>query len=213
MAQLIGVVGPKNSGKTTVAALLSRRLSKDTRRMKMAAPIKSMVHQFLLHLGYSKPEVEEMIDGSEKSKVIPICGGVTPRTLMQTLGTEWGRDQIGDDVWVSVQFSMAKRLLRNDINVIFDDIRFENEFDAFKTADRSHHVMIGCDPGDRLDADKEDTHRSESSTGSLVERADIILDTSMSVSYLEGQIDGITLRSNGGEIKIEDYIEQEVTTS
>ena len=30
----------------------------------------------------------------------PLLCGRTPRQALQTLGTEWGRDCIGDDVWV-----------------------------------------------------------------------------------------------------------------
>jgi hypothetical protein len=69
---------------------------------------------------------EAQIDGDEKEVAIPGLGCATPRFLMQTLGTEWGRNAVDPDLWVK-----HMRLRLGDIlqitDVVIDDVRFENE--------------------------------------------------------------------------------------
>lgn len=78
-------------------------------------------------------------------------GKLSPRIMLQALGTEWGRDVIGNDVWMNALLRDAKRLLHEDgdtkchtyhplhgitdvtkkilpLGVTVSDIRFENEF-------------------------------------------------------------------------------------
>ena len=51
---------------------------------------------------------------------------------MQTLGTEWGRECIGPEVWVDVWKSNVQKWLDGGLNVVVDDMRFPNEWDAVK---------------------------------------------------------------------------------
>ena len=47
---------------------------------------------------------------------------------MQTLGTEWGRETIDQDIWVnSVRRMLTKSFFSEYTPVIIDDLRFENE--------------------------------------------------------------------------------------
>ena len=55
-----------------------------------------------------------------------LCGK-TPRHIMQTLGTEWGRKLIGDDIWLEVMLNRIRTTRSKTI--IIDDCRFENEAD------------------------------------------------------------------------------------
>jgi len=60
---------------------------------------------------------------ARKEQVIPALG-VSPRRLMQTLGTEWGRQLINPDLWLI----LAKQLLLNyGPGMVIADVRFENE--------------------------------------------------------------------------------------
>jgi hypothetical protein len=60
-------------------------------------------------------------------------GGTTPRRLMQMIGTEWGRDLIGPDVWIRLWRAALDRLPAGQ-HVAVDDCRFPNESDAIRAA-------------------------------------------------------------------------------
>jgi len=120
----IGVSGPARSGKDTFAeylqdALYDQRPHLGIAYAPLAWPIKEMVNSLLGICG-AKP-LREL----QKEEVIPELG-VSPRRLMQTLGTDWGREVLGDDVWLNIARSQIERY--NDIDIaIIPDIRFENE--------------------------------------------------------------------------------------
>ncbi len=51
---------------------------------------------------------------------------------MVTLGTEWGREMIGDDIWVRAWENSVKAHLANGVDIITEDLRFENEYEAVR---------------------------------------------------------------------------------
>ena len=51
---------------------------------------------------------------------------------MQTLGTEWGRKIIGDNIWVNLWSTKAEELTSMNQGVVADDVRFENEVKIIK---------------------------------------------------------------------------------
>ena len=53
----------------------------------------------------------------------------TVRWAMQTLGTEWGRQIIGEDLWINAWKQTASTHLMSSISnrVVVDDCRFQNE--------------------------------------------------------------------------------------
>ena len=87
---IIGLTGLAGSGETTVARHLMGMHG--FVRHRMAEPLKSM----LKALGLT----EQQIDGDLKEVPCELLGGKTPRHAMQTLGTEWGRDLISQNLWV-----------------------------------------------------------------------------------------------------------------
>jgi len=111
---LIGLTGAKGCGKSTVAHYL-KRCDPSFRVMSMAEPIRDMLEAINL-------SPEELYDG--KDDIIPRFER-TGRRMLQTLGTDWGRDMIGEDIWVNVM----KDRIRNSPwdGIIIDDIRFPNE--------------------------------------------------------------------------------------
>lgn len=48
---------------------------------------------------------------------------ITPRLLMTTLGTQWGRDLVHQDLWTE----LAKKHIDLSKNTLISDVRFENE--------------------------------------------------------------------------------------
>jgi hypothetical protein len=54
-------------------------------------------------------------------------GGITPRRLMTSLGTDWGRNMIGDDLWLRMADYWLQLQRRFSARVVILDVRFENE--------------------------------------------------------------------------------------
>lgn len=114
----IGIVGSKESGKSTVGRYLEQH--HNFKRIPMAAPIKTM----LSSIGLS----DEELNGQFKEVKSGLLCNKTPRLAMQTLGTEWGRKIIGEDIWLNIWQNQSSPFP----NVIADDVRFQNEVDRIK---------------------------------------------------------------------------------
>lgn len=52
------------------------------------------------------------------------------RRLLQTLGTEVGRNMLGENVWVDAAFREVDRLMDEGHNVAITGVRFPNELEA-----------------------------------------------------------------------------------
>ena len=119
---VIGLAGPKGSGKSTIAGALAKGAAPHARRLRFADGLKRM----LLALGLTA----EQIDGPDKDKPCDLLGGCTPRHAMQTLGTEWGRDMIASNLWVNA--CMQQIVASNALVHVIDDVRFANEAEAIR---------------------------------------------------------------------------------
>lgn len=119
--QLIVFCGNAGSGKSTLCEYLSEKYLYF--RLKFADPIKEMLAS--IGLGY------EELEGDLKEKPCDLLGGKTPRFAMQTLGTEWGRQAVYNNIWVDAWSRDAEELLLYR-NVVCDDMRFPNEVEAVK---------------------------------------------------------------------------------
>lgn len=116
--RIVGIAGHARAGKDTVAQWLVR--NRGALRFSFASPIKAALGR----LFGIQPSVW---DGPEKECPLPHLGK-SPRELAQTLGTEWGRNLVHQDVWVLA----ARRVFENafvldDQIVAIPDVRFENE--------------------------------------------------------------------------------------
>ena len=116
--KIIGLCGYAGSGKTEVAKIL--HLVAGYTRIRFAKPLKDMLRT----LGLSEDEIE----GHLKEVPCDFLGGKTPRWAMQSLGTEWGRDMIHEDLWVNAWAKAAMRVPK----VVCEDVRFENEEKAIR---------------------------------------------------------------------------------
>lgn len=114
---VIGIAGKARSGKDTVANFVLAAIG--GYRYSFADPIRAM----LVHVGV---DMRDPYWQARKEEGIPALNGVSPRQMMQTLGTEWGRQLISDDLWIWIA---QQRLLHSGPGMIIADIRFENEAD------------------------------------------------------------------------------------
>jgi hypothetical protein len=155
---IIGLYSPApQSGKTAVANMLAQE---GFRALSFASPLKRMACEFLVNLGYSEAEATKLV-WTDKSFVVPELG-CSVRKVLQSLGTEWARTCIHEDVWVRCWEAQASR---HD-NVVTDDVRFLNEAHAVKAKggqmwkvvrqnavhDGSHISEGGLDDWDGFDA-------------------------------------------------------------
>ena len=126
--RVIGLYSPApQSGKTAVAYELQQS---GYILCSFAGPLKRMLGVFLSSAGYGHDRIEAMLFEDKEQKVAEF--GVSPRHLMQTLGTEWGRDCIGPDVWVDVWKNSVQKWIDGGLNIVVDDMRFPNEYEAVK---------------------------------------------------------------------------------
>jgi len=123
--QLIALYSSRpRSGKSSIARRLCAE--HDFEPMKFAAPIKAMMRALLLHVGLDRAEIDERLEGDRRADVIPQLG-VSARMLMQTLGTDWGRDMIASDIWLDIARRKIESNLADGASVVLDDMRFANE--------------------------------------------------------------------------------------
>lgn len=129
--RLIGLTGLAGAGKDTVAQFLCE--TQGFVGMALAAPLR-MGLQAMFGLAD-----EELNDRALKEQPIDWLG-VSPRRLMQTLGTEWGRTFVAQDVWLRVAQQRLERFRRAEPclhigGVVVSDVRFQNEADWIAAQD------------------------------------------------------------------------------
>lgn len=165
---LIGIAGPARAGKDTLADYLLNNLGDNWGRSSFANPMKAMLK--VIGVDCSDDAKDKMDDYFD----------VTPRRMMQTLGTEWGRDLIDKDFWVKVfaRVNAGKSL-------IVPDVRFENEAELVRTNGILIHLTGrgGINSG----------HKSENPVG--FKARDIVIDNSRDLEWLYAQVDGNELLS------------------
>lgn len=110
---VIGFAGPGYSGKDTAAALLLKR---GGYLYSFADPIRDMCTAMGL-------DVKGIYERKEKEDVIPWLGK-SLRYVMQTLGTEWGRQTIHHALWLKLA---ERKLAAAGPGMVIADVRFENE--------------------------------------------------------------------------------------
>lgn len=119
-------------GKSTATRLLTEGLG--YRNVKFAEPLKAMTGCFLMQIGVPLDQLEDFIEGHRKEEPLTEFGfdNLTARKIMQTLGKEWGREQIDPNLWTTIAARKARKLIEDGDRVVIDDLRFPNEYDLVK---------------------------------------------------------------------------------
>jgi hypothetical protein len=119
---IIALCGLAGSGKTTAANHLVWQ--HNFARRPFAYHLKAMIAA-----GFGI--AADVLDGPREGKEIPldVLGGKTLREAMQSLGNEWGRELMCQDLWVRAWLKAAKTLP----NVVVDDARYPNELEAVRS--------------------------------------------------------------------------------
>lgn len=129
LPDLIGLASPApGCGKTTVAGFLQQH---GYRRLSFAGPLKRMAIVLFEELGYSPSDASDLVHEHKELRLPGI--NTTPRHVLRTLGTEYGRQCIHPDLWLMCAGRALSALRADGHRVVFDDCRFPNEAEFIRT--------------------------------------------------------------------------------
>jgi hypothetical protein len=155
---ILGLHGDAGAGKSTVAALLQLR---GWQRVSCAAPLRAMLASLLQSAGLCSDEVFHLLhDQDGKQTPITALGGKTARQLLQTLGTEWGRDLVSPTLWTDLMVRRIRAVIRDfghPPGVVVDDVRFPEEAAAIRSLGGQTLRLLPWDGAPRAPG----AHRSE----------------------------------------------------
>lgn len=153
--KLIAFTGPAGCGKDTAAIHLAGNYGfvKVSFAEAMKEGVKTM-------FGLD----DDHVYGSKKEDIIPELG-VSPRHILQTLGTDWGRTMLHPDIWIT---AVAKgwRKMKSEAEsgnyvgggMVISDLRFENEAEWVRN---NGGVVVHISPTGEHVAINESEHESE----------------------------------------------------
>lgn len=177
--KIIGLTGRAGSGKDTISDHLV--FTYGFIKVSLAEPLR---YGIAAMFGISS---EEMAGRESKEAVIDWIGK-SPRQLLQTLGTEWGRNQVADDIWLRVAGRRIDMIQQNARytgakGVVVSDIRFANEAAWLRGIGTLAHVIRAetCLQGDTA------SHASE--TGVTMEASDWVINNQSGLVDLYRQVD------------------------
>ncbi|MBS7699132.1 MULTISPECIES: hypothetical protein [unclassified Chelatococcus] len=126
---IIGLMGYAGAGKSEVARHLRERHGFTAPHI--GRPLKQMLGALLREIGYDEATIVRFVDGDLKRDLIPELG-ITSTEAQQTLGTEWGRNCVGADFWLSLWLAKVDRVIQGGGRVVQESVRFANEVEALR---------------------------------------------------------------------------------
>lgn len=179
---IIGVHGPLNGGKDTVANYLQAKFPDRYNRYAFAKPLKEACK---ILFGFTQEQMEDRV---LKEQEDPFWG-FSPRKAMQLLGTEYGRDMLRKDVWIQRAAMECMKNQKGRKGTIITDVRFENEAEWLRQQPNSMLIYLQVP---HLEKDEKYNHASEKGIA-LVEEFDRVVmnDKSLGLTNLFKQLDGL----------------------
>ena len=117
--KLIGFTGAAGAGKDTAASGL---IDAGWKKVSFADPIKEALN---VMMGWDMSDWDNREWKENENHLV----GRSPRYMAQTLGTEWGRDTIHPDIWITLGLERAQGQ-----PTVIPDVRFDNEAKAIHAA-------------------------------------------------------------------------------
>lgn len=113
---VIGITGQIGAGKTLAASMVP-----DAVVVPFAEPLYRMLSAM------TGIPVADLQRRDLKERPIPWLGR-SPRELLQTLGTDWGRDRVSPTVWIDLWRRRVAEISEQGVRtVVAPDLRFDNE--------------------------------------------------------------------------------------
>lgn len=176
---IVLVCGHAGAGKDTVADVFVRLAEFELR--KFADPLYDM-----LAAGWGTSR--DMLDMWKRQNALLPATGVTVRHALQTLGTEWGRQMMHENVWSNICAARidASQNAYGDLfqqRFVISDLRFMNELRLMRARYHTRCFVIGIE---RPDAEGSGmVHASEQDIQMLLQEADIVLKNEGTLEELE----------------------------
>ncbi len=180
---ILGFSGKKYSGKTTAAKYLEKKYGFIS--LALADPLKIAARE-IFDLS------DEETDGDLKEVINPFWQ-MTPRQIMQKMGTEAMRGAFGPDLWVNALFKQMERY--KHANFAISDVRFQNEADAIRA--RGGYVVRIERP--MLTSYNPDTHASETELDGY--SFDLRIQNDRHPSAFETQLDQLVQLATSGVLR------------
>jgi len=169
--KIVGISGKKRSGKDHMADRLVEEHGYE--KFSLADPIKEAAKEIF---GFT----EEQVNGDRKEEEDEYWG-LSPRQVLQEMGTDMFREQYGGDIWLD---SLHRTLsLELPEKVVIPDIRFPNEVEVVQSWG-GHVVRINAEW--RLAS--QDNHASETALDDYT-GFDSVIDNNDSLEQFEENID------------------------
>ncbi len=108
----------------------------------------------VVNLKFAQPlyDIQNFVYDRISQVYIPPATQQKDRKLLQWLGTEWGRTQIKDSIWIDLWQAEVARLSNMGVDIITcDDVRFENEAQAIKNLDGLLIKLVSSRSEQRID--------------------------------------------------------------
>lgn len=118
---IVVAIGPPLGGKTTFCQNLPGRFSVES----LAHPLYEMLGTVL-----GKNKVRELRRTNQKGEPCEELCGKSLREALQTLGTEWGRELMGEQIWLNHLLNRTAHIPQ----IAVDDLRFPNEYEGLLKA-------------------------------------------------------------------------------
>lgn len=183
--KIIGVTGKKFAGKDTICDYLEILL----KRKGVEVIRESFANGF-------KPHIQNMFGFTDQQMTDPLLKetvderwGLSPRYILQTFGTEYGRTFLKPDVWIkSLQLRLNDGInnLYNPRNVwvLISDLRFDNEGEYI--VERSGNII---EVKRNTDYNGYNNHQSENGISDKYSRN--VINNTGTIEKLKQQIDNV----------------------
>lgn len=145
---VIGLVGKRGVGKDSVAELIRIKWGFGT--ASFAAPVKQACASIFCLDAYD-------MEDRTKKETIDTRWGISPRQMMQLVGTDCVRKQFGEDHWLKHMELRLKKM--GEPFVVITDVRFANEAEMIK---QQGGLLIGISRPTLHNSSSTDAHCSES---------------------------------------------------
>ena len=166
------ITGPAGAGKNTVADILTEHFG--FKQLAFADPLK-----FAASWIFDMP-IENFYDQDLKEKVSAYWG-MSPRGLLQKLGTDACREVFGPDIWIKAMQSKMLRLIDQGYDIVITDGRFDNEADTIRNLG-GKVIHIQTNRPSTL-ANGHQAHKSESGVKFI--DGDFVIDNNGTLAELE----------------------------
>jgi hypothetical protein len=192
MERLIALYSPRpGCGKSSVARALFKQ---GWSVLSFAWPMRRVIITFLEECGIPPEQGELLVNDPalKEMRLERVPGHPTPRHLLRTLGTEWGRDCVTQSLWVEMARARARKVLERQsaAGVVFDDLRFPNEAEMIRQEqgllvrlDRPQAPPLTVDHPSDSALEKERFDERVCNDSDDLERVDTIASRLMAIAY------------------------------